>query len=473
MTIDLFSRVALILLWVLAFATPVGDYKSLLLDTGPWPSLPIARHDSYPQIPYVRVLAPKLTARYALSTSLVYSAPIKVGKAKKSRANHREATPVFSSIMGRANNYSIELASLTKIIDSTISFLIEAPVIAHTEPPVSLSQPVGYRGGLVRLVPGVHPALLCRRFKSVVIRFAFTSCLVISIIVGLLAHPHAPCYVLDSDPNPVAPSVCNDSQNAAPTTLELLPPLVFSPLSTDFIYLSLPVFPPLPSEFLLPQLVFTPLSDELLDLPLFAHAPEPPDESPPPIDLDSSFLEPARVPLPSITDDERVALDLPIVEYSSVPVDVVPALSAGIDAKNRAEGTTDMNDTSTGGKTLEPEVSTSSTGKSSLCEYFEFYRPPNLANYPPEDRARVKEREIRLAKKVQTKCRREDAKEGREERQQVSPYMAVWMEMLKHGCIPAGGEGSEGCEVKSIARWKDDAQGRAKVTKGVRWRDEV
>ncbi|GAB1521985.1 hypothetical protein RhiTH_005084 [Rhizoctonia solani] len=431
MTIDLFSRVALILLWVLAFATPVGDYKSLLLDTGPWPSLPIARHDSYPQIPYVRVLAPKLTARYALSTSLVYSAPIKVGKAKKSRANHREATPVFSSIMGRANNYSIELASLTKIIDSTISFLIEAPVIAHTEPPVSLSQPIGYRGGLVRLVPGVHPALL------------------------------------------FAPPVCNDSQNAAPTTLELLPPLVFSPLSTDFIYLSLPVFPPLPSEFLLPQLVFTPLSDELLDLPLFAHAPEPPDESPPPIDLDSSFLEPARVPLPSITDDERVALDLPIVEYSSVPVDVVPALSAGIDAKNRAEGTTDMNDTSTGGKTLEPEVSTSSTGKSSLCEYFEFYRPPNLANYPPEDRARVKEREIRLAKKVQTKCRREDAKEGREERQQVSPYMAVWMEMLKHGCIPAGGEGSEGCEVKSIARWKDDAQGRAKVTKGVRWRDEV
>ncbi|KAF8756672.1 hypothetical protein RHS01_04216 [Rhizoctonia solani] len=421
MTIDLFSRVALILLWVLAFATPVGDYKSLLLDTGPWPSLPIARHDSYPQLPYVRVLAPKLTARYALSTSLVYSAPIKVGKLR----SHEPIIEQLRQYYGQSEQLSIELASLTKIIDSTISFLIEAPVIAHMEPPVPLSQPIGYRGGLVHLVPGFHPALL------------------------------------------------------SSTTLELLPPLVFSPLSTDFIYLSLPVFPPLPSEFLLPQLVFTSLSDEFLGLPLFAHAPEPP-MNPTPIDLDSSFLEPARVPLPSITDDERVALDLPIVEYSSVPVDVVPALSAGIDAKNRAEGTTDMNDTSTGGKTLEPEVSTSSTGyvvfailEVSLCEYFEFYRPPNLANYPPEDRARVKEREIRLAKKVQTKCRREDAKEGREERQQISPYMAVWMEMLKHGCIPAGGEGSEGCEVKSIARWKDDAQGRAKVTKGVRWRDEV
>ncbi|KAF8752904.1 hypothetical protein RHS01_07195 [Rhizoctonia solani] len=331
-----------------------------------------------------------------LSRLLWFTAPLSKWESKKSRANHREATPVFSSIMGRANNYSIELASLTKIIDSTISFLIEAPVIAHTEPPVSLSQPVGYRGGLVHLVPGVHPALLlCRRFKSVVIRFAFTSCLVISIIVTLGAS-HAPCYVLTRilTPLPLLSAMIPKTQRDHTRTVA---PLVFSPLSTDFIYLSCLCSLRCPANSSCPSLCSLPIRRVLAYLY-----------------LDSSFLEPARVPLPSITDDERVALDLPIVEYSSVPVDVVPALSAGIDAKNRAEGTTDMNDTSTGGKTLEPEVSTSSTGmsKSSLCEYFEFYRPPNLANYPPEDRARVKEREIRLAKKVQTKCRREDAKEG-------------------------------------------------------------
>ncbi|KAH7335694.1 hypothetical protein B0J17DRAFT_51134 [Rhizoctonia solani] len=112
--------------------------------------------------------------------------------------------------------------------------------------------------------------------------------------------------------------------------------------------------------------------------------------------------------------------------------------------------------------------------QSLLCQY-ESYRPPDLGKYPPEERTRVQNREIRLAQKLQERRKRKDAKEGKVKVKPEPPaWMAVWMEMMKHGCIPAGKERSGEWALRSILRWegaKELKGGRAR--KKVMWADEV
>ncbi|CAE6495536.1 unnamed protein product [Rhizoctonia solani] len=115
--------------------------------------------------------------------------------------------------------------------------------------------------------------------------------------------------------------------------------------------------------------------------------------------------------------------------------------------------------------------------RSSLCQY-ESYRPPNLGKYPPKERTRVHNREVRLAQKLQERRRRRDKKEGKVGVKPEPPaWMAVWMEMMKHGCIPGRKEQSEEWALRSIVRWEgtvrtERKEGRAKKKK-VMWADEV
>ncbi|KAF8749544.1 hypothetical protein RHS01_10031 [Rhizoctonia solani] len=186
----------------------------------------------------------------------------------------------------------------------------------------------------------------------------------------------------------------------------------------------------------------------------------------------TSSPTPENIPLPAVTKDELIALDTTL--HGSAPVDAALALSTGIDAKNRVEGTTDMNGASIGGKTLEPALLVDCIDASLLCEYYETYRPPNLAKYPPEDRMRVRGREVRLAAKLQDKRRRQDAKEGKNEpKPSMRADFEVWMEMMKHGCIPGDKERPENWSLRSIARWKTRDGGRNGKTAKVKWADEV
>ncbi|KAF8706793.1 hypothetical protein RHS03_04497, partial [Rhizoctonia solani] len=181
---------------------------------------------------------------------------------------------------------------------------------------------------------------------------------------------------------------------------------------------------------------------------------------------------PENIPLPAVTKDELIALDTTL--DGSAPVGAALALSTGIDAKNRVGGTTDMNGASVGGKTLEPALLVDYIDASLLCEYYETYRPPNLAKYPPEDRMRVRGREVRLAAKLQDKRRRQDAKEGKNEpKPSMRADFEVWMEMMKHGCIPGDKERPENWSLRSIARWKTRDGGRNGKAAKVKWADEV
>ncbi|KAF8678910.1 hypothetical protein RHS04_04906 [Rhizoctonia solani] len=186
----------------------------------------------------------------------------------------------------------------------------------------------------------------------------------------------------------------------------------------------------------------------------------------------TSSPTPENIPLPAVTKDELIALDTTL--HGSAPVGAALALSTGIDAKNRVEGTTDMNGASIGGKTLEPALLVDCIDASLLCEYYETYRPPNLAKYPPEDRMRVRGREVRLAAKLQDKRRRQDAKEGKNEpKPSMRADFEVWMEMMKHGCIPGDKERPENWSLRSIARWKTRDGGRNERAAKVKWADEV
>ncbi|CAE6463820.1 unnamed protein product [Rhizoctonia solani] len=98
------------------------------------------------------------------------------------------------------------------------------------------------------------------------------------------------------------------------------------------------------------------------------------------------------------------------------------------------------------------------------------YRPPNLARYPPEERWRIRNREVRLAQKLQDRQKRKDAKAGLPVKSESFAWLAVWMEMMKHGCIPGGPEKPEDWAVRSIVRWKGREKGK---TKKVKWADEV
>ncbi|CUA76962.1 hypothetical protein RSOLAG22IIIB_12446 [Rhizoctonia solani] len=97
------------------------------------------------------------------------------------------------------------------------------------------------------------------------------------------------------------------------------------------------------------------------------------------------------------------------------------------------------------------------------------YRPPNLARYPPEERWRIRNREVRLAQKLQDRQKRKDAKAGLPVKSESFAWLAVWMEMMKHGCIPGGPDKPEDWAVRSIARWKARGKGGAKK---VKWADE-
>ncbi|QRW22929.1 hypothetical protein RhiXN_07965 [Rhizoctonia solani] len=141
---------------------------------------------------------------------------------------------------------------------------------------------------------------------------------------------------------------------------------------------------------------------------------------------------PENIPLPAVTKDELITLDTTL--DGSAPVDAALALSTGIDAKNRCI---------------------------SVVRVLRDIPPPNLAKYPPEDRMRVRGREVRLAAKLQDKRRRQDAKEGKNEpKPSMRADFEVWMEMMKHGCIPGDKERPENWSLRSIARWKTRDGGR-------------
>ncbi|CAE6394631.1 unnamed protein product [Rhizoctonia solani] len=102
------------------------------------------------------------------------------------------------------------------------------------------------------------------------------------------------------------------------------------------------------------------------------------------------------------------------------------------------------------------------------------YRPPNLGKHSPEERLRVRDREVRLVQKLQERRKRKNAKAGIEMNPDPPAWLVVWMEMMKHGCILGGKDKPEDWEVRSIARWKGtEKENEVRAVKQVKWADEV
>ncbi|CAE6458972.1 unnamed protein product [Rhizoctonia solani] len=424
------------LIWLLAFVVPVGDFK--YIESLSEASRTVSDGLVPPMFSASATLlwppAPMPISRRSPPMQPVYSRPTKSEEPRNFQYNHNQGSMVMCNFVDELIHLVIKLVGLSRLTktstvptpDPTKTFVAEFPAA-----PTSASRVLRYTHTHASPASSFYPVVLLATYKLAFGWFAFTFITATFAFVQFAIRAYTP-----------APNILNIHASASPIFKNLSPPF----------NITLGSIPELNRE--------SPCSNSCEDLVSPSRAPN---------------LVPENILLPTITDNELVALDTPTLLPGSALVDAASALFAGIDAKNRVEGTTDMNGASTGGKKLEPAVLISCISDvSRLCEYYETYRPPNLAKYPPEDRIRVKQREVRLAEMLQGKRRCQDSKEGTTEKKpQLGADFAVWMEMMKHGCIPGDKERPGNWSLRSIARWKAHGEGRnGKVVK-VKWADEV
>ncbi|CEL61211.1 hypothetical protein RSOLAG1IB_09844 [Rhizoctonia solani AG-1 IB] len=439
----MFSRFALILLWLLSFATLVEDcnlYAETLSDTDPVTPVMsdyVATLYTRPlPSPFVRVSVPDSVPLYYSPSPLARRPSVKAKRAGRARVNHKKALTMVYQFMGRMGNRyvkSVKPIRPTKTVDRPIPSPFRVTVSFYPVIPTPVSRSAGHRSQHALSTPDFG-LTTWSAYKFLIAWVAITFSFSIFVFTRLLICTHLANGFSD------------------PTTSDVPTPHFTSPTPN-----------PTPDERASPSPPSPPAN--LHDLSFAAST-------------NSSSIRPALkdVPLLPVSDSEPIALNVHTSTCSSALVDVASALSAGIDAKNRVEGETDMKGTPTGGKIMEPAVSTNSIGVAllELCQHYETYRTPNLAKYPVEDRGRVRQREVRLVERLQELQRRRDKKEGREVALRSLAWMVVWTVMMKHKCIPGGNGWPEDGVVKGIAGWKADGAKRGKrVAKKVRWKDEV
>ncbi|CAE6501980.1 unnamed protein product [Rhizoctonia solani] len=313
----MFFNFALILFWLLAFVAPVGDYarymKSFsdtryIVPDKPMPSVMVSA-----MVPLVLPPAPSPGPRHTLLAVPIYTSADRSREAPGTRFNRPiykfvgELIDHFANLVGRPRP--------TKTRGHPTSDPTKVPLIAYPAPPTPAGRGLKHPSIYARPTSGIDPVALWSTYKLFVGWAFFTFVTTIFAFVRFLAHGRTGKHA--SAPND------SDVADSSPTKASL----------TTF--------------------------DSILDL--YAALPSTTCEN---ITTSSNpiRLSPEDVPLPAVTDDELMALDIPTTILGSASVNDAQALFADIDTKSWVEGKTDTNGTLTEGKTLEPAVSINSIG---------------------------------------------------------------------------------------------------------------